>query len=97
MTSVVTIPKPYPTDLNYEQRQEILAWLESMGVSREKVYAVELLTIDAPLVRVSRYATDPDTGRVMLDRAEPADVIRHETDHLLTVDPPAWWQPTIAS
>jgi hypothetical protein len=94
VTEVCTLARPSCADLASEQRRDMLDWLESMGVPGRgtRVVAVELLTVDCPMVAVTRIVMD-ENGHAQPDPADPHRIWLASTDHLVTAPPPAWWQP----
>lgn len=86
---IVTVPRPLPRDLNYEQRHDILDWLAAMNIPNRSVESVELVLIDCPAVQVTRFLKDED-GLTVCDESGPRRAV---SDHVVTVEPPEWWQP----
>lgn len=93
LTPVVTVPRPEARDLTHDQRRALLDWLDANGAPAhgQRVVTVELLTVDAPMIAVTRNLTD-DTGRAFADPISGL-VATETTDHLLRVPPPEFWQP----
>jgi hypothetical protein len=92
VTDIVTVRAPTPAQLEGWQRLEILDWLGAQGVPNRGVLQVEVMTIDAPMIAVTRKVMD-DHGRSMVDPDRPHYLWRVTTDHLLRKPPPSWWQP----
>lgn len=90
--SISALTKPHPGDLEAWQRREVLAWLTRMDIALDDLVGVEVTVIDCPMVTVTRIRREPGTGRMKPDPRTGSMAVRTE-DHLMSVDPPAWWQP----
>jgi hypothetical protein len=89
---VVTAPRPQAQDFDGDQRRQMLDWLDANGAPSDGVLCVELLTIDAPMIAVTRKLVDSD-GRAFRDPSTTDRIATETTDHLLRVPPPEFWQP----
>ncbi|HEY3701018.1 MAG TPA: hypothetical protein VGL32_02065 [Acidimicrobiales bacterium] len=69
-----------------EQRLAIIAWLESHSLRPLHIYRVEVMTVDAPLIRVYEYVFPKGGNAPVFDGNMP--LTREPYDVLMMIDPP---------